>query len=55
MTQAPHHLVAVWGGATDDVWIVADTGEMYHYNGNGWSEVENELLPTAAPDCALPH
>lgn len=28
---------SVWGFGSKDIWIGSDAGELYHYDGNGWS------------------
>jgi hypothetical protein len=31
------HFGSVWGFGSKDIWIGSDAGELYHYDGNGWS------------------
>jgi len=41
-TVGTHALRDIWGASSNDIWAVGDSGSVYHYNGNKWT---NKSLP----------
>jgi hypothetical protein len=43
-TGSSRDLLAIWGSASNDIWVAEQYGDLLHYTGSGWERVEVHIL-----------